>query len=318
MADNSTIEWLHGHPGGKGATWNVITGCSLESPGCSNCYAMKLAGTRLRNHPSRQGLTVETKNGPVWNGEVRFNEQWLDQPLRWKAPRMIFVCAHGDLFHPAVQEEWIDRVFAVMAYAEQHTFLVLTKRADRMRTYFSTPIHYLRFRWARCLVNIWGGDDPDVVFDAVAHAEGVLPNVWLGVSIEDRKRMLERAPLLRDTPAALRWWSAEPLLGDLGDIADDLLPDWAVVGGESGADARPMNIHAVRRFRDRMLGARRPFFFKQWGEWLPTESADQPLYRGEHRHLGVSWHAFKVGKKAAGRMLDGVLYDQYPATTGGA
>ena len=92
MADNSGIEWT-------GATWNPITGCSVVSPGCTNCYAMRLAGTRLRHHPSRTGLTQQTKAGHVWTGEVRFNEQWIDQPFRWKRPRDIFVCAHGDLFH---------------------------------------------------------------------------------------------------------------------------------------------------------------------------------------------------------------------------
>ena len=134
MADRSRIEWTD-------ATWNPITGCSVVSPGCTNCYAMKLAGGRLRNHPSRQGLTRLQKKGagwrPVWTGEVRFNEQWLDQPLRWQRPRRVFVCAHGDLFHEHVPDEWIDRVFAVMALAGDHTFQVLTKRAERMHEYLS-------------------------------------------------------------------------------------------------------------------------------------------------------------------------------------
>lgn len=128
MSDNSKIEWTD-------ATWNPVTGCSVVSPGCTNCYAMGLAGTRLRNHPSRAGLTIATKAGPVWNGQVRLNEDWLTQPLKWRRPRMIFVCAHGDLFHEAVPNEWIDRVFAVMALSPQHTYQLLTKRADRMRAY---------------------------------------------------------------------------------------------------------------------------------------------------------------------------------------
>src|SRR4051812_9194595 len=101
MADNTHIEWTD-------ATWNPVTGCSVVSPGCTNCYAMRLAGTRLKHHPSRYGLTHDTKAGPVWNGEVTFNRPWLDQPLRWKRPRRIFVAAHGDLFHEAVHDEWID------------------------------------------------------------------------------------------------------------------------------------------------------------------------------------------------------------------
>jgi len=131
MADNTKTEWTD-------ATWNPITGCSVVSNGCKHCYAMKLAGTRLQHHPSRAGLTVDTKNGPVWNGEVRFNGLWLDQPLHWKRPRMVFVCAHADLFHEAVPDEWIDKVFAVMALASQHTFQVLTKRPERMLKYLTS------------------------------------------------------------------------------------------------------------------------------------------------------------------------------------
>lgn len=118
-------------------TWQPITGCSIVSPGCTNCYAMRLAGTRLQHHPSRAGLTRDTTAGPVWTGEVRFNEQWLDAPLRWKRGRRIFVCAHGDLFAEGVPDEWIDRVFAIMALAPQHKFEVLTKRARRMRDYLA-------------------------------------------------------------------------------------------------------------------------------------------------------------------------------------
>lgn len=140
MGDKTKIEWTD-------ATWNPITGCSVVSPGCTNCYAMRLAGTRLRHHPSRAGLTDPSKAGPVWNGQVRFNEQWLDQPLRWKRPRRIFVCAHGDLFHENAPDEWIDKVFAVMVVCPQHTFQCLTKRADRMRAYCSdeqTPFRVAR------------------------------------------------------------------------------------------------------------------------------------------------------------------------------
>src|SRR3954464_7684352 len=107
MADGTHIEWTD-------ATWNIVNGCSVLSPGCTNCYAMKLAGTRLKHHPSRAGLTIDTKAGPVWNGEVKFNAEWLLQPLRWRRPRKIFVCAHGDLFHEKVTDAQLDQVFAVM------------------------------------------------------------------------------------------------------------------------------------------------------------------------------------------------------------
>ena len=120
MADGTHIEWTD-------ATWNPVTGCSVVSPGCTNCYAMKLAGTRLKHHPSREGLTRETKAGPVWTGEVRFNREWLTQPLGWKRPRRIFVCAHGDLFAEGVPDEWIDQVFAVMVEQPVRARLEITQ-----------------------------------------------------------------------------------------------------------------------------------------------------------------------------------------------
>lgn len=208
MADQTPIEWTD-------ATWNIITGCSVVSPGCTNCYAMKLAGTRLHHHPSRKGLTIDSKAGPVWNGQVRFNAEWLTQPLRWTRPRMIFVCAHGDLFHEAVPDDWLDQIFAVMALADHHTFQVLTKRPERMREYLSEgggriADTIIRMRRER--------GDPDMVLVPLAHVRPgavwwPLPNVWVGVSVEDQARADERIPILLDTPAAVRWISAEPLLG---------------------------------------------------------------------------------------------------------
>lgn len=198
MADKTHIEWTD-------ATWNPITGCSVVSPGCTNCYAMKLAGTRLQHHPSRAGLTVASKSGPVWNGKVRLNREWLYQPLEWKKPRMVFVCAHGDLFHEDVPDEWILDIFTIMAIAKQHTFQVLTKRADRMREFLSRPEDDL----LEAIYTNWYS------FDGGAREvwSWPLPNVWLGVSVEDQKRADERIPALLNTPAAIRWVSAEPLLG---------------------------------------------------------------------------------------------------------
>lgn len=214
MADGTKIEWTD-------ATWNPTTGCAVVSPGCTNCYAMKLAGTRLRNHPSRVGLTKDTKAGPVWTGEVRFNREWLDQPLRWSKPRMIFVCAHGDLFAEGVPDLWIDHVFSVMALAPQHTFQVLTKRPERMREYFAgrranfgRASEVLHEHISHGLSEAEHQDAVDLLdlFDSMGKT---LPNVWLGVSVEDQKRADERIPILLDTPAAIRWISAEPLLGPL-------------------------------------------------------------------------------------------------------
>lgn len=343
MAENSKIEWTE-------ATWNPITGCSVTSPGCTNCYAMKLAGTRLRNHPSRKGLTQDSKAGPVWTGEVRLNEKWLDQPLRWSRPRMIFVCAHADLFHESVPDEWIDRVFAVMALAPQHTFQVLTKRADRMREYLTragngrrseaiwqTMHGEAKTRAAREVLDSWyGGPSAD---------QWPLPNVWLGVSVEDQQRWDERISDLEATPAAIRWVSAEPLLGPIlptvvcnghfffnpltgqrwhdapdhngaSDFGANRI-DWIVVGGESGPGARPMHPDWARSLRDECDAAGVPFFFKQHGAFLDFD------------HLGECWNSLTyaqrgnqqfvdgkamihVGKKVAGRLLDGVEHNAMP------
>lgn len=222
MADGTKIEWTD-------ATWNPITGCSVVSPGCTNCYAMKLAGTRLKHHPTRTGLTTESKTGPVWNGQVRFNESMLLDPLKWRRPRMIFVCAHGDLFAENVPDEWIDQVFAVMALAPRHTFQVLTKRPERMRSYL-TALPSRADAVAKWAAWHWGEQDPDALFELVSDAvKQPLPNVWLGVSVEDQKRAEERIPVLLETPAAVRWISAEPLLGAIDlttiDVGDDSFVD---------------------------------------------------------------------------------------------
>jgi protein gp37 len=353
MADGTHIEWAD-------ATWNPVTGCSVLSAGCTNCYAMRMAGTRLRDHDSRKGLTVDSKAGPVWNGQVRFNEQWLTEPLRWKRPRRIFVVAHGDLFHEAVPDAWIDRVFAVMALAPRHQFQVLTKRAARMRAYIgrrgaspSLPSHEIMAAMDGICRDKW----PDLRWP--------LPNVWLGVSVEDQRAADERIPELLATPAAVRWISAEPLLGpvDLGKIvlrADGQLPtalsnslgdyvqpltgnfrdspmlDWVVAGGESGPGARPMHPDWVRGLLDQCEMAGVPFLFKQWGQWANAAQSslaalgDRPCafagWNGSrfevfepnalHASDEAEWETdqafYRVGKKAAGRLLDGVQHDGFP------
>jgi len=230
MADNTPIEWTD-------ATWNPITGCSVHSAGCKNCYAMLLAGTRLSSHSSRVGLTVDTKAGPVWTGEVRFNEQWLTEPLRWRRPRRIFVVAHGDLFHEAVPDEWIDRVFAVMALCPHHQFQVLTKRAERMRDYLSSIYdcfhaspEALDDRFGDICVDLTSSPCAAGAFEEV---DWPLPNVWLGVSVEDQRAADERIPPLLATPAAKRWISAEPLLGPV-NIEPWLAPSAACQGCDDG------------------------------------------------------------------------------------
>ncbi|PND22893.1 hypothetical protein CN934_03565 [Ensifer sp. MMN_5] len=369
MADATKIEWTD-------ATWNPITGCAVVSPGCTNCYAMKLAGTRLKNHPSRKGLTKDTKAGPVWTGEVRLNRQFLDQPLRWTSPRMIFVCAHGDLFAAGVDQVWIDHVFAVMALAPQHTFQVLTKRPERMREYMlgmSSRRSFIAGYGALAR----GGNLPDHYETAYEALAKPLPNVWLGVSVEDQKRADERIPILLDTPAAIRWISAEPLLGPLdltcihqpnagsgpwwfdalttdrmGWFHDEAATnptdedplafsgysrlDWVVAGGESGPGARPMHPDWARSLRDQCAAAGVPFLFKQWGEWAPQVGAvdgwtipdDPEISRRDHRdweddRWGDPYRPMwcddldddtvsRVGKRYAGRLLDGIEHNGFP------
>lgn len=261
----TAIEWTD-------ETWNPITGCSIESPGCTHCYAMKLAGGRLKNHRSRKGLTRPTKNGPVWTGEVRRNPEWLSLPLRWRRARQIFVCAHADLFHPDVPLEWIDEIWAVMALARHHTYQVLTKRSTRMRAYLGNPMQPRRV--ASLLDQLspgpkWNGNVYQAVRDLRA---GPLRQVWCGVSIEDRKRMLERAPDLQLTAAAVRFWSAEPLLGDLGELPFAMLPDQIIIGGESGQHAREFRDEWAGNIIDQAKPAGTAVFMKQRGAKLHPKS----------------------------------------------
>ena len=358
MADKTKIGWTD-------ATWNIVTGCSMVSAGCTNCYAMGLAASRLQHHPSRAGLTRETGGRPVWTGEVRFNEGWLDQPLRWRAPRRIFVCAHADLFHEAVPDEWIDRVFAVMALCPQHTFQVLTKRPERMREYVSRlDIYTLEEteEWRAADYRVTCDDDPNgspawhektALLEEAIHlarktldAGKPLPNVWIGTSIEDQATADARIPHLLQTPAAIRFVSAEPLLGEVdltlpqfGEMhcaancsdgcramGDDECPkhyglprlDLVIVGGESGPRARPMHPDWVRSLRDQCVEAGVAFHFKQWGEWAPGAGFACPdnLPTDGWHHFDPECSARRVGKKAAGRLLDGRTWDEMPGSRG--
>jgi len=329
MAETSAIEWTD-------ATWNPILGCTLESPGCRDCYAMQLAGTRLKNHPSRKGLTRMTKTGPVWTGEVRFWEPWAVQPLHWRRPRRIFVCAHADLFHPDVPDEWIDRILAVIALAGHHTFQILTKRSARMLAYFSDPDWRRRvLLWVQKLKpsSLWNGSAYQAGHEL--DTNGVLPNLWLGVSIEDATRQHERTHDLAQTPAAYRYFSCEPLLGPLDLFAELGLPpvmsppwvDLVIVGGESGDHrARPMHPAWARSIRDQCAAAGVAFMFKQRGAWTWREADDGQDWAPQRRldisgkllpldsprcrpdEIDVRW----VGKGKAGRLLDGQIHDGLP------
>lgn len=337
MADRTGIEWTD-------ASWNPVVGCSLVSPGCTNCYAMGQAARIVRcseglGRSSTYDGTIETVKGrPVWTGKVALaSEATLTQPLRWKRPRRIFVNSMGDLFHEDVPDEWIDRVFAVMALSPQHTFQILTKRSARMRGYFEKVRHEggicdsMSIIWQRA-VEIATERNLMAHYQPQLH---VLPNVWLGVSAEDQRRADERIPDLLATPAAIRFVSAEPLLGPIDFTNLDhtwtcrservhgisalwkttLRPrlDWIIVGGESGPNARPMHPDWARVIRDQCAAAGTAFFFKQWGEWKGCgpgriqESDCTALHKWDDRAFSC-----RVGKARAGRLLDGVTHDGMP------
>lgn len=283
----SNIEWT-------GDSWNPIVGCSLASPGCTNCYSMGMAARlHAMRVPQYAGLTKASKAGPVWTGSLAFAEQALLAPLKRKKPQTYFVNSMGDLFHEDCPDDWIDRVFAVMALCPQHTFQALTKRADRMREYCdgltsgSGAARLMQQIEAMKPSDLWNGNVYQARHELVERS--CLPNVWLGVSVEDQRRADERIPALLQTPAAVRWISAEPLLEGItlthvhhdNVVAINALDgrvgfpvphakeanrlDWVVCGGESGHKARPFNEEWMRSLYEQCREAGVPFFAKQMG-----------------------------------------------------
>lgn len=232
--------------------WNPVRGCVKVSPGCKHCYANTFA-ERFRGVP---GIAYERGFDP------RLVPERLADPLRWEKPRKVFVNSMSDLFQAAVPDDYLEEVCRVMQAADWHVFQVLTKRPERMR---------------------------DLLRGRLAFA-AALPHVWWGTSVEDKKYGLPRIDVLRDTPAATRFLSAEPLLENLGRV--DLQGiDWVIVGGESGPGARPMDPAWAEGLRDQCVEAGVKFFFKQWGG---------------------------VRKAVAGRVLAGRTHDEYPASSAAA
>ena len=301
----TNIEWVRNHDGTRGNTWNPVTGCTPISQGCAHCYAARMA----KRLAGRYGYPADE---PF---RVTLHADRLQEPLRWKKPRRVFVASMGDLFHDAVPFDFIDRVWSRFYDCPQHTFLVLTKRPARMRQWLVDELHDWR----------------------------PLPNVWLGVTAENQVRADERVPVLLDTPAAVRFVSIEPLLErvDPRDLPLDSKTyvnaltgrqryagaisgfssstgthlSWIIAGGETGPGARPMHPDWARALRDQCQNAGVPFFFKSWGDWAEVRTLTPEITeRFARAHHGYSDGTlmFRVGKKRAGRTLDGRTWDQLP------
>lgn len=283
MAKNETkISWTH-VPGYRGATWNPVTGCSHVSDGCLNCYAEDLATGRLKGSPGYPGLPWTKANADV---NVIEHPDRLDQPLRQKAPRAYFVNSMSDLFHENVSIDFLDRVFATMARTPQHLYMILTKRPEIMWAYLTQNPNG---PWFRVNAKLWEAG----VEVLSGGGPLLLPNVWLGISAERQRELDLRVPLLLATPAAVRFVSAEPLLGpldfrtcyhgDTGDAHHGWLPsatcsqittlDWVIIGGESGLKRRPMELSWLYDIVQQCQRAETPVFVKQ-------DSAHRPGQQG--------------------------------------
>ena len=282
------IEWTD-------VVWNPVTGCDPVSIGCDNCYSATFAKRFWKGRPF---------------SDVQFHPERLELPLHWKNPRRIFVDSMGDLFHPKMQTEWLDKIFWNIGLCPHHKFLILTKRILEAQVYFKSIKYFYS-------------------------------NLWLGVSVENQQTADERIPILLSIPTAKRFVSYEPALGpiDFGELLIDGL-DWLICGGETGRNARPCHQNWIRSVRDQCVEADTPFFFKGWGEWsheIPNDLYDERsakvanlAWRKKWIEKGLMWNAvlkcwqkpcdaldgsqemFKVGKSRSGCLLDGKEWKQFP------
>jgi protein gp37 len=342
MGRTTGIEWTD-------STWNPIRGCSRVSEGCRNCYAERTAARFSGKGQPYEGLAeikhIRRPNGQTettearWTGAVQFVEKHLHDPLRWKAPKKIFVNSMSDLFHEAVTVHQVYQIFMVMWAAHWHTFQVLTKRPERMFSLVSA--------WLKADIALMKAFAPDALpgGGGIPRDSEPLSNVWFGVSVENQETANYRIPILLKTPAQVRFVSYEPALGpvdfsqirypDHPDIS--MLPlnrvvpphlDWVICGGESGSFGRPMHPDWARTVRDQCQRADIPFFFKQWGEWAPEGPIDyrqcavsdggkvvEPVVIEEFPKWcdDSNWQVmYRVGKSAAGSALDGVEWKESP------
>jgi protein gp37 len=255
--------------------WNPVTGCTKVSAGCAHCYAERMS----KRLAGRCGYPADQ---PF---RVTLHANKLDEPLHWKRPRRIFVCSMGDLFHKDVPGEFIKRVLNVMWGTPQHTYMVLTKRPERLQWFFGY--------------------------------NNKIPNLWIGVSVENQATANERIPWLLKIPAAVRFVSCEPLLGPVDLFAHtgeaepiDPYPqklDWVICGGETGPGARPMHPEWALSLRNQCVNANVPFFFKRWGDWEPVGKTVE----GKGNYLAVG-EGFRWGKTATGHLLSGREWRDIP------
>lgn len=299
MAENSNIEWTT-------HTFSPWIGCQKVGPGCDHCYAETWDARGLQQRESRWGTHAARTltSAGNWRKPIRWNK---DAEIKaaigvTERPR-VFCASLADVFdnHASILPEWRAALWALIRATEHLDWMLLTKRPGNI---------------AKMLPPDWGSG---------------YPNAWLGCTITSREEMLRDAPKLARLDAKVRFWSVEPLLGDIGDMPRDLMPDLVICGGESGAHARPMHPDWARSLRDQCVAAGVPFFFKQWGEWGPTERYDEIDARvtmpGHNINLWSwpdgktkdSWRhgpvSIRIGKKAAGRLLDGRTWDEMPVVT---
>jgi len=291
VSAKTSIEWTD-------YSWNPVSGCDKVSPGCDHCYAETIATRFAGTKAYPDGFKVTLK------------PERLTDPLRkrsWRG-KHVFVNSMSDLFHKDVPDDYIAQVFAVMTLAPEITFQILTKRHGRMQSLLDSDAHWHRVGAA--MTDLLG------IRAQVDHVRA-LPNVWLGVSVEDQRRADLRIPHLAQTPAAVRFLSCEPLLGrvDLrSEWLDPLFPafDWVIVGGESGPGARPMHPEWARTLRDQCIGAEVPFHFKQWGEWVPEDQSPEDAVIPATYRFDEPTGTIRLGKNASGRELDGRTWDEWP------
>ncbi len=302
-------------------TWNPIIGCSKVSAGCKNCYAIPMSH-RLAHIPTTSekyaGITEKNANGTInFTGVTKIDEKALLAPLKRKKPTMYFVNSMSDMFHENVPFEWIDKIMAVIALCPQHTFQVLTKRADRMKEYFDGYLKRNGFANSLRDILLKNNYSEIQIIELVLKIDDFLnkkplPNLWLGVSVENQEQADKRIPYLLETPAKVRFLSCEPLLEQ---VYLPSLPkiDWVIVGGESGGKGtRPMHPDWVRNIRNQCEATGTKFFFKQWGDWLPVRS--EGIYHHERIDFTDGTAMINVGKHKAGRLLDGIAYNEMPET----